>query len=52
MELSLVVKTDMTRKQFVELLALWMEREASNEDAEPYRNAGDRLVDEALSLID
>ncbi len=42
----------MTKQEFLLLLADYIQDEAKNEDAEPYRAAGDRLVDEALGLID
>lgn len=46
----------MTREEFLKLLAEWIEREAAaNPDpalSEPYRAAGDRLVDDALDFID
>lgn len=48
----MISKVNMSREQFLVLLALWIETEAVDRDAEPYRNAGDRLVDDALKLID
>ena len=46
----------MDRTEFLQLLAEWIVREANDnpdyETPEPYRAAGDRLVDAALDLID
>ena len=42
----------LSREELLKQLALLIQAEATGEDAEPYRNAGDRLVDEALQHID
>jgi hypothetical protein len=45
----------MTRDEFLQLLAEWIQREAEErpdpDACEPYRMAGDRLVDEALEYV-
>jgi hypothetical protein len=42
----------MKKQEFLLLLAQFIQETAKESDSEPYRNAGDRLVDEALALID
>lgn len=46
---------DMDREAFLRLLAEWIQREAEEnsdpESFEPYRAAGDRLVDAALEYV-